>query len=142
MFAYSTSAKGTVTGSNAAKDLLETYSFAGTTPLSLGFQVVVGGSNTNFSDSYYSGGPYSIAIKDLYSGATQVGANMIITAETQYEQSTNPVVHATTILTFTSSSYTGAALPSTTTLLDTFTTTRGHSRLGPWAIQHLCFNFA
>ena len=109
---YNSSVAGTVSGST------ETYSMPGSTPLALGFQVVLGTPYSNFGDSYKSGGPYSIEMSKSGSNTT-----MTITAETSYEYNN---VYATTIISFTTSTYTGGlALPSTATQLAAFTNVAG-----------------
>jgi hypothetical protein len=107
VFTYNSSVAGKVSGNT------ETYSMAGSSPLALGFQVVVGSPNSNFGDSYKAGGPYSIEM-------SKSGANttMTLTAETSFESGG---VFATTIISFTSSTYTGGlALPGSTAQIDAF----------------------
>jgi hypothetical protein len=112
VFTYNSTVAGTVSGNT------ETYSMAGSTPLALGFQVVVGSPNSNFGDSYKSGGPYSIEMSKSGSSTT-----MTLTSETSYEYNN---VFATTIISFTTSTYTGGlALPSTTAQLASFTNVAG-----------------
>ena len=107
VFTYNSNVAGKGSG-NA-----EIYSMAGSTPLALGFQVVVGSPNPNFGDSYKAGGPYSIEMSKSGSNTT-----MTLTAETSFESGG---VFATTIISFTSSTYTGGlALPSSTAQINAF----------------------
>jgi hypothetical protein len=106
VFTYNSSVPGKVSGNT------EIYSMPGSTPLALGFQVICPGF-ANFGDSYKAGGPYSIEMSKSGSNTT-----MTLTAETSFESGG---VFATTIISFTSSTYTGGlALPSSTAQIDAF----------------------
>ncbi len=91
------------------------YTFTSTSPSSqtLAFQVVTPGyTPATFADEYYTGA-YSIQVTDIGSK----GATIDIHAVTLYEQSTGPPpVFATADVILTSSTYTGLALPTSTTI--------------------------